>query len=88
MKDTAEQKVGKQRAYCRKLGHFVAFSYCLQCGRENLPCSKVFDCWHRVFPVEAYIRSHYSEEEFQKILAPPPPRLTAILDLVAKLQRS
>ena len=88
MKENTEKKVEKQRTYCRKLGHFVTFPYCLQCGRENLPCSKVFDCWHRVFPVEAYIRSRYSKEEFQKILAPTPPRLTAIMDLVAKIQSS
>ncbi|MFO7867349.1 MAG: hypothetical protein R6V02_11155 [Candidatus Aminicenantes bacterium] len=83
-----EQKVEKQRTYCRKLGHFIKFGYCLQCGQENLPCSRVFDCWHRIFPVEAYIRSHYSKEEIQKIMAPPPPRMTAILDMVARIQRS
>ena len=88
MNSQAEQKIKQKRIYCRKLGHFVTFGYCLSGARENLPCSKVFNCWHRVFPVESYIRSHYSEEEFRKILAPPPPRLTALVELVSKLQRS
>lgn len=88
IKNMAEKRIEKQRAYCRKLGHFIEFGYCLQSGREKLPCSKVFDCWHRIFPVEGYIRSRYSQEQIQRILSPSPPRMTTILDMIAKFQRS
>jgi hypothetical protein len=71
--------------HCRMLGHEVPFTYCRQ-GSNKLPCRKIFDCWFEIFPVEEFIRDHYSEEQIRQFLTPPPPKLASILDLIQKAQ--
>lgn len=72
---------------CRKLGHQIKFSYC---RRENsgLPCTKVLDCWHPFFPVEALLRQELTEQEWQDLfVAPPKPKLLSLLELLEQAQK-
>jgi len=84
-----------REGYCRKLGHYVRFSYCRRRPEDfgpprgeaaPLPCGRVADCWFERLPVEAYLRSNYSAEELKMILAPPPAKLDSILEILARLK--
>jgi hypothetical protein len=98
-----------QEGYCRKLGHYVRFSYCRRGPNAGRPaqdpvdaaglsapppagegaaraCGRIADCWFERLPVEAYLRQNYRPEEIRSILAPPPPKLQSILEIVAQVQ--
>jgi len=72
---------------CRMLGHELTFGYCRRPGRD-LPCSKIFDCWHETFAVEEFIHDHYTEEQIQQILAPPKPKMISLLELIQQAQKN
>ena len=72
---------------CPKLGHDLAFSYCRAPGRD-LPCAKIGDCWWETFDVTAFIHAHYSEDQVRQILAPPPPKVASLVDLIAKARKA
>lgn len=63
------------------LGHDIHFSYCRSPGRD-LPCRKVFDCWWETFDVKAFIEHHFTAEQIEQILAPPPGKTTTLVDLI------
>ena len=72
--------------YCRLLGHDVPFRYCRQLGQagEGLPCRLVFDCWHETFDIRAFVRDHFSPEQIDRIQAPPPNKLAAIVEIAQR----
>jgi len=72
---------------CRMLGHEVNFSYCRQ-GSGDLPCRKIFDCWFEHFDIEQFMRTHFSEEEIQKILTPPQPKMVSLLEMIRRAQQN
>jgi len=55
-------------------------------ARDALPCSRIADCWFERLPVEAYLKANYSPAELGSILAPAPPKLLSILEIVARVQ--
>jgi len=71
---------------CRMLGHEVNFGYC-RCGTGQMPCRKIFDCWFEIFDVTGFISSHYSQEQIEKILNAPKPKLTTIIELIQQAQK-
>ncbi|HOF18542.1 MAG TPA: hypothetical protein PK082_06505 [Phycisphaerae bacterium] len=73
--------------HCPLLGHEVNFAYCRQAGRE-LPCRKVLDCWWRAFDVGAFLREQFTPEQLQAALAPPPPKLATLVDLIDRARRA
>jgi hypothetical protein len=85
MSDDITANDGRRRR-CPRLGHEVEFGYCRRPGGE-LPCRKIFDCWWEAFDVEGFIRAHYSEEDIAKILAPPTPKMTSIVDLIQQAKK-
>jgi hypothetical protein len=68
---------------CRMLGHQVPFSYC-RLLNSGLPCSRILDCWFERFDIEDFMKRHYSEEELKKILSPPKPKITTLIELIEK----
>ena len=74
------------KRYCPTLGHEVHFGYCRAPGSE-LPCRKIFDCWFRIFNVEAFIRSHHNPADIQKILAPRQDKAASLVDLIEKARK-
>ncbi|MBN2378123.1 MAG: hypothetical protein JXD22_17125 [Sedimentisphaerales bacterium] len=75
----------KRKIRCRMLGHEVEFGYCRTPGGES-PCRKIFDCWHERFEVVEFIRAHYSPEQIEKMMAPPPPKMVSIIELIQRAQ--
>lgn len=70
-------------AYCRSLGHYVPLKYC-RTASNDLPCRKILDCWFEIIEIEKFIKENYSEEEQKQIFAPPPEKITTIIDLINK----
>ena len=84
--ESIEQHDGR-RIRCRLLGHEITFAYCRRPGRE-LPCGKIFDCWFEIFPVEEFIRAHYSPEQIDRIRAPAPDKITQLLDIIQQARQN
>ena len=72
---------------CPKLGHQIQFSYC-RLENQGLPCSKVLDCWHHFFLVEAFLRKELSEEEWEKVFMQlPKPKMLSLLELIEQAKQ-
>jgi len=69
-------------ARCPMLGHLVSFRYCRSLDR--LPCRRLMQCWSSQIDVRAYLEGRYSAQEIAAILAPPPPKINQLLELVRK----
>lgn len=69
--------------YCRMLGHDVPFKYCRTVG-DGLPCRRVADCWYTRFDVTAWLGERYTSEQIARIMAPPPAKVTSLLELIEK----
>ncbi|MBN2521015.1 MAG: hypothetical protein JXB17_10950 [Bacteroidales bacterium] len=75
-----------KKIYCRKLGHFLEFSYCRTCNNQ-LPCSLIADCWHEYVPVDQYLKDNFTEQELERIFHPSKPKMNTILDLIEKAKK-
>ena len=72
---------------CRKLGHQISFSYCRK-ENNGLPCLKTLDCWYQYFPVEEYLRSQLSSEEFSATFEKPQkPKVLSLVELIEQAQK-
>jgi len=69
------------RRRCPMLGHEVTFGYCRKV-KEGLPCWKVLDCWFELFPVQDFVRVHYTEEQRERFLARPKPKILSLVELI------
>ncbi|HOA71884.1 MAG TPA: hypothetical protein PL151_15640 [Phycisphaerae bacterium] len=74
-----------RETYCRMLGHAVPFRYC-RAVADGLPCRRVADCWYTQFDVTAWLTEHFTAEQIARITAPPPPKLTSILEIIQKVR--
>lgn len=80
--------LGRERR-CPRLGHELAFSYCLACGENGGLCWKIADCWWEVFDVIGYLRENYPEETVAALLvARPQSKITGILELIQQAQEN
>jgi hypothetical protein len=75
------------KTYCRMLGHEVPFEYCRK-GISELPCRRVFDCWFQVFDIEAYMKTHFTNEQIQSICKPAEPKVASLIELIRQAQAS
>ena len=82
-----EDKINKQRGYCRRLGHDVDFSYCRIAGK-GIPCFKIFDCWYERFDIQAFMESHYTPDEIKTLLAPPQDKVSTLYELIEKAKKA
>ncbi|MEJ2542754.1 MAG: hypothetical protein P8Y99_01675 [Calditrichaceae bacterium] len=71
--------------YCRKLGHHLKFDYCRR-ESDELPCSRIAKCWAERIPIDDFLRSHFSDDDLDKIFAPPVPKITSLIELIQKAQ--
>ncbi len=69
--------------YCRALGHQVPFKYCRKLKGE-MPCGKIFDCWFETVNITEYMNSFYTEEEIQRIVEPPKPKVSSLVELIER----
>jgi hypothetical protein len=75
------------KAYCRMLGHEIAFDYCRSCKR-NLPCRKILDCWFERVDIKKYMDENFTESEQEEIFKPPQDKVSTIFDLIEKAKKN
>ena len=80
------EKYDSEEGYCRTLGHYVPFKYC-RTMKDGIPCHRILDCWFERFPVEEYLREQYGIDGITRILEPPKPKISSLLDLIEKARR-
>ena len=73
--------------YCRMLGHELPFSYCRKPGSEVF-CRKIRDCWHADIEIDTFLTEHFSNEQIESALSPPRPKVSTLVDLIARAQKS
>jgi hypothetical protein len=71
---------------CPRVGGEVNFRFC---RHENnmLPCRFIVGCWQGQMDIEALLQEHYSEEELDRIFAPPKPKIESLVGLIEKVQK-
>jgi hypothetical protein len=69
-----------QEMHCRRLGHPVTLSYCVQ-ESIDLPCRLIYQCWEGHIPVHDYLLTKYSESQLAALQGPTS-KLASIVDLV------
>jgi len=73
----------EQEIYCRKLGHHLHFKYCRE-ENISLPCSKIRECWFSRIDINQFIYENFSDEEVKSIERPAVPKISSIVDLIAR----
>jgi len=76
----------KRQIRCRMLGHELTFAYCRQ-GSGTLPCRKIFDCWYEIFPVEDFVREHFTTKQIEPIVLEPKPKMTSLVELIEQARK-
>ncbi|RLB14284.1 MAG: hypothetical protein DRG82_14085 [Deltaproteobacteria bacterium] len=72
---------------CPRLGHQIYFSYC-RTENSGLPCFKVLDCWSPHFPVEEYLKSDLTPEEWEKVFEKKPkPKMLSLVELIEQAKK-
>jgi len=75
----------KQR--CRLLGHDVNFKYC-RIVNNNLPCSKIIDCWYEKISIQKYLNKYFDKDTIAKILSPPKAKIATLYELIEKAKEA
>jgi len=73
--------------YCKRLGHYVPFSYCRQVNR-GLACNQIMNCTFESIDIEAYLRENFTVDEMSSILAPQKEKVASLVDLIEKARAS
>ena len=71
---------------CPRVGGEVTFRFC-RFENNMLPCRFIAGCWQGQMDIEALLREHYSEEELDRIFAPPQPKMERLVGLMEKVQK-
>ncbi|MEA2102904.1 MAG: hypothetical protein U9P80_10105 [Thermodesulfobacteriota bacterium] len=71
---------------CPMLGHLVPFRYCRRLN-EGLPCRRIVGCWQDKIDAAAFVRDNYTREEIDRFMAPAPPKLTQIVELIKQARQ-
>lgn len=79
------KKFDLQQHYCRKLGHFLSFSYC---RREQIdkPCRSIRSCWMDKFDIDQFLQDNFSESDIRHLSAQTAPKISSIIELIAAVQ--
>jgi hypothetical protein len=72
---------------CPKLGGQVTFAYCRR-EAGTIPCQRTVVCWQRTFPVEAFLESILSEEDWVRWANQnPKEKMTTLLELIEEAKK-
>ena len=71
---------------CPRVGGEVNFRFC-RFENNMLPCRFIAGCWQGQMDIEAVLQEHYTEEELDRIFAPPQPKMERLVELMEKVQK-
>jgi hypothetical protein len=80
-----EQHDDKQMR-CPRVGGEVTFRFC-RFENNMLPCRFIAGCWQMRLDINEFLTEHYTEEELNRIFAPPRPKVETLVELIEKAQR-
>lgn len=71
---------------CPRVGGEITFRFC-RFENNMLPCRFIAGCWQGQMDIEAFLDEHYSEEDLNRIFAPPKPKMESLVDLMEKVKK-
>jgi len=72
---------------CPKLGGQVKFAYCRR-EQGRIPCGRIIYCWQARFPVESFLKSYLSEEEWERCFHESPrTKMDTLIELIEHARR-
>lgn len=69
------------------LGHHVSFAYC-RVQTDGRPCRRILDCWFEKFDIRSFVSEHFTAEQIEALLAPPPPKMATLLELIERARKN
>lgn len=81
-----DERFDGEEIYCRKLGHFLTFNYCRR-EREEKPCSRIIACWGERIPIRDFLSAHFSTDEIDAFVTPPPGRMDSLLEIIERAKK-
>lgn len=80
--DSEEVRHDRLEIRCPRLGGQVTFAYCRKEGGA-LPCQRTILCWQGRFPVEAFLRSVLTAEDWERWMdQSPKEKVVTLLELI------
>lgn len=76
-----------KRMRCPRVGGEVTFRFC-RFENNMLPCRFIVGCWQGQMDIEAFLDEQFSEEELDRIFAPPKPKMETLVDLMEKADKA
>jgi len=71
---------------CPRVGGEVTFRFC-RFENNMLPCRFIVGCWQGQMGIEKLLHEHYSEDELNRIFAPPKPKIESLVGVMEKVQK-
>lgn len=71
---------------CPRLGHNISFSYCRKPG-DDIPCTKIYDCWWEIFDIKAFMEKNYSEDIIKQINKPLKSKPQSLLEMIQEVEK-
>jgi hypothetical protein len=68
---------------CPRVGGDVNFMFC-RSENNMLPCRFIVGCWQMQIDINKFLEDHYSNEELDRIFAPPKPKIQSLVGLIEK----
>ena len=67
---------------CPRLGGEVTFAYCQREGGD-LPCPRTISCWQPYFPVETYLRTRLTRQQWARCFEQrPKEKVVTLIELI------
>jgi hypothetical protein len=67
---------------CPRLGGEVTFAYC-QVEGGDLPCPRTIACWQPYFPVESYLRTRLTQQQWERYFKQrPKEKVVTLIELI------
>ncbi len=55
---------------------------------DRLPCRWIAGCWQIHMDINRFLAEHYTEEELDRIFAPPKEKVQTLVDLIEKARKA
>ena len=72
---------------CPRVGGEVTFRFC-RFENNMLPCRFIAGCWQSQMDIAAFLEAHYSEDELNRIFAPPKPKIESLVGLMERAKKA
>ena len=72
---------------CPRLGHEIAFSYCLK-EAGDLPCPRAISCWAAVFDIETFLKEELAPGKWEEFINQKAnDKITTLMEVIEKAKK-